>query len=131
MIEYLEQTSVEFQAILFMLYNIFLAILLWRSHSYWLLFYVNLGVVVVLAGLFLSDYLLYVFCALIAPLGIPALVLSTKFEARRVEKYLKGFPQNVPEEVAVVCEHRPSRRFRGAVDYCHEINVFQAENHPR
>lgn len=103
--ERLAKTSVEVQAVIFVLYNVCLAFLAWKWDDVWIILWLNLGVVIVLSILLFSDYLVYVFCALVAPLGIPALVLSVRSEARRLEKYLREFPQNVHAEVVVVLGH--------------------------
>lgn len=101
----LAKTSVEFQAIMFLLYDLFLAFLAWKLDDLWIILWVNLVVVIILVILLFDEYLLYVICALAAPIGIPAVVLSVRREAHQLEKYLKDFPQNTPAEVVVVLGH--------------------------
>jgi hypothetical protein len=103
--ERLAKTSLGFQFSLFILYDCFLAILFWEWHSFWLIFYTNLVAVVVVGILFFSDYLIYALCALIAPVGIPVVVLSTLYENHLVNKFLKKQPKNALAEVAIVLGH--------------------------
>jgi hypothetical protein len=101
----LAETSIKFQATLFVLYDIFLVIIFFEWHNPWILFWINLGVMTLLGLLLFSEYLFQVICVLIAPIGVPAAVFAVTSEARHLKKYLKDFPQNVPMEVVIVLGH--------------------------